>query len=65
MMESLFLPLTAKKLQNIILAGTHLQLSKSCSQPLLKKLQNIAAKKIERYYKEMEFKVRLCLSPEQ
>lgn len=64
-LESLFVPLTAKKLNNIILAGNHLKLSESCGSSLIKKVQIIAAKKIERYYKEIEFKAKPSLTPEQ
>lgn len=64
-MESIFPPLNAKKIQNIIRAGRHLQIAKSSSIDEEIKLQIIAKKKIERYFKEKEYSYKDFISPEK
>lgn len=64
-MEAVFPPLSGKKIQNIIRAGKHLQISRSSSIEEDNKLQVIAKKKIERYLKEKEYNYKDFISPEK
>lgn len=65
MMESMFPPLTEKKLRNILTAASHLQVSKSYSAEQKKKLELIVHRKIERYKSMNEYSRSLLNTPEK